>query len=392
MTAVHPPINARRRHTFDICIVGAGIVGLALARALSMRWPSASILLLEKNTGTGQETSSRNSEVIHAGLYYPPGSLKARLCVRGSALLYDYCSQHDIPHQRTGKLIVAQHGEESALEQLQASALACGVDTLVLLSAQDLTRLEPQIRASAALLSPDTGIVDSHVLMQSLLYESESKGVLCATRSRFLRAECQGSGIFDIDVEVDGSPDAASRELFSIRSRVLINCAGLSAGRVAASISGIDQQLIPEQHLVKGNYFALAGRSPFRHLIYPLPDAGQRGLGIHATLDMAGQCRFGPDIESVCSINYNVDESRRTAFAEAIRRYYPALDDRQLQTAYSGIRPRLGPGYADFMIQDEYVHGCPGLIQLFGIESPGLTASLALAELVTLKLQDQAPL
>lgn len=387
MTEGLPPINAAARQPFDICIVGAGIVGLALARHLSAHWPKASVLVLEQNVGTGQETSSRNSEVIHAGLYYPPGSLKARLCIRGNALLYDFCTRHDIPHQRLGKLIVAQSGEEPALEQLLASAQACGIDSLTPLSRQDMARLEPQLQASAALWSPDTGIIDSHALMHRLQHEAELNGVLVATQSRLLRAVCQGPGVFDVDVEARGEDTP-----FRLRSRMLINCAGLSASQVAAAIGGIDQSLIPALHLVKGHYFALSGRSPFRHLIYPVPDTRHRGLGIHATLDMAGQCRFGPDIEPVSTIDYSVDESRRTAFAEAIRSYYPALDETRLQAAYAGIRPRLGSAYADFMIQDEYVHGCPGLIQLFGIESPGLTASLALAELVTLKLQDQAPL
>jgi L-2-hydroxyglutarate oxidase LhgO len=404
MTGAQPLINTAPRQPFDVCIVGAGVVGLALARALSLRWPKASILVLEQNSDIGQEISSRNSEVIHAGLYYPPGSLKARLCIRGSALLYEYCAKHDVPHQRLGKLIVAQAGEESALELLQSSAQTCGVDSLRWQSQQEFARLEPQLHASAALWSPDTGIVDSHALMQRLQQEAESQGTLIATHSRFLRAACQGPGIFDIDVDTDAGvgshashnyPDgnaAEAQDPFRIRSRILINCAGLSATRVAASIAGMDQTLNPELNLVKGHYFALSGRSPFRHLIYPVPDPQQRGLGIHATLDMAGQCRFGPDIEAISSVDYVVDESRREAFALAIKRYFPALDATRLNPSYAGIRPRLGPGYADFMIQDEYVHGCPGLIQLFGIESPGLTASLALAELVTLKLQDQAPL
>lgn len=387
MTGVQQPINAADRQPFDICIVGAGVVGLALARALSAHWGKASILVLEQHAGVGQETSSRNSEVIHAGLYYPPGSLKARLCVRGNALLYDFCARHDIPHKRLGKLIVAQSGEDSALEQLLASAQACGVDSLTPLSRQDITRLEPLLQASAALWSPDTGIIDSHALMHRLRHEAELSGVLVATHSRFLSADCRGPGVFDVDVETRGE-DAPYR----LRSRILINCAGLSASQVAAAIGGIDQSLVPAIHLVKGHYFALSGRSPFRHLIYPVPDASHRGLGIHATLDMAGLCRFGPDIEPIDAVDYNVDEARRPVFARAIRAYYPALDESRLQAAYAGIRPRLSSAYADFMVQDEHVHGCPGLIQLFGIESPGLTASLALAELVTLKLQDQAPL
>lgn len=391
MTEAHPPINAPARQTFDICIVGAGVVGLALARALSLSWPKASVLVLEKNANIGEETSSRNSEVIHAGLYYPAGSLKARLCLRGNELLYDYCARYDLPHQRLGKLIVAQQGEESTLEQIQLSARVCGVESLAMLSSRDIAALEPQLRASAALWSPDTGIVDSHALMQRLQHEAELNGALIATRSRFLRAQCQGPGVFDVDVEADGDTHQAS-EPYRLRSRILINSAGLLASQVAASIGGIDQQLTPELHLFKGHYFALSGRSPFRHLIYPVPDASQRGLGIHATLDMAGQCRFGPDVEAISTIDYTVDESRRPVFADAIRRYYPALDETRLHAAYAGIRPRLGSAYSDFMVQDEYVHGCPGLIQLFGIESPGLTASLALAELVALKLQDQAPL
>ncbi|MBC54049.1 MAG: FAD-dependent oxidoreductase [Gammaproteobacteria bacterium] len=391
MTGVRAPINAVSRQPFDVCIVGAGIIGLSLARAVSERWPKASIVVLEQNAGIGQETSSRNSEVIHAGLYYPPGSLKSRLCVRGNALLYEYCAQHYIPHQRLGKLIVAQAGEEAALENVLASAQACGVASLRSLTKAEISALEPRLQSAAALWSPDTGIVDSHALMQRLQQEAEQNGALIAPHSRFLAAHCQGPGVFDVDVDA-GDTAGGDSEPFRLRCRMLINCAGLAAHQVAGAISGIDKSLIPERHLVKGHYFALSGRSPFRHLIYPVPDASHRGLGIHATLDLAGQCRFGPDIEPITDVDYTVDESRKSAFADAIRRYYPALDETRLHADYAGIRPRLGSAYADFMIQDEYVHGCPGLIQLFGIESPGLTASLALAELVTLKLQDQAPL
>lgn len=349
------------------------------------------MVVLEQNAGIGQETSSRNSEVIHAGLYYPPGSLKSRLCVRGNALLYEYCAQHDIPHQRLGKLIVAQAGEEAALANLQSTAQSCGVESLTYLNEAEVSKLEPRLRATAVLWSPDTGIIDSHALMQRLQQEAEHNGTLIAPHSRFLAAHCQGPGVFDVDVDA-GHEAGGDSEPYRLRCRMLINCAGLAAHQVADTISGIDKSLIPDLHLVKGHYFSLSGRSPFRHLIYPVPDASQRGLGIHATLDLAGQCRFGPDIEPVSAVDYAVDESRKGAFADAIRRYFPALDESRLHADYAGIRPRLGSAYADFMIQDEYVHGCPGLIQLFGIESPGLTASLALAELVTLKLQDQAPL
>lgn len=348
-------------------------------------------MLLEQNALAGQETSSRNSEVIHAGLYYPAGSLKARLCLRGKELLYDYCNERDIPHRRIGKLIVAQADELPALDALHQSALACGASTLLPLSQTELKKLEPHLQAEAALFSPETGIIDSHTLMQNLQQEAESRGVLLAMHSRFLRAECLAPGNFEIDVDVSGQ-ESATEELFYLRSRILINASGLAASRVALAVLGADPQLIPQTRLVKGSYFNLGGRSPFQHLIYPVPDPTHRGLGIHATLDLSGQCRFGPDIEEVSNIDYRVSEARKPAFIEAIRRYYPELDANRLQPAYSGLRPRLGEGYSDFMVQDEYVHGCPGLIQLFGIESPGLTASLALAELVTLKLQDQAPL
>jgi L-2-hydroxyglutarate oxidase LhgO len=370
MTVELPHINEQSRYEVDICVIGAGVIGLALARQLSASFPSCEIVVLEQQAGIGQETSSRNSEVIHAGLYYPPGSNKARLCVRGQALLYDYCMQHNIPCRRIGKLIVAQRGEEHQLQQIAERALACGVNNLRLMSAHQIKRLEPAVQAECALWSPGTGIIDSHSFMVSLRQYIESTGNVVATRSRFLRAQpCDNlTPGFDVDVETEGDS-----ELVRLHCRVLINSAGLSA-------------------LIKGNYFSLSGRSPFAHLIYPVPDSAHRGLGVHATLDLAGQCRFGPDIEPVGVIDYRVDEARKPLFVEAIRRYYPALDESRLHPDYSGIRTRLminDGEAADFMIQGHTDHGCPGLIQLFGIESPGLTASLAIAEEVSEQLKIQ---
>lgn len=381
------PSATQSRQTVDICIIGAGVIGLALARELSVRFPSRDILVLEQQSGVGQETSSRNSEVIHAGLYYPPGSNKARLCIRGQALLYDYCLQYNIPFRRIGKLIVAQAGETSQLQTIAERALACGVSNLRPMSAQEITQLEPAVRAESALWSPGTGIIDSHSYMSKLRQQTESAGNVVAIRSGFLQARaCDGaSSGFDVEVSVEG--DAAT---FGLHCRILINSAGLAACRVAAQIDGVSAKSIPEISMIKGNYFSLSGRSPFSHLIYPVPDPAHRGLGVHATLDLGGQCRFGPDIEPVSTVDYQVNEARKPAFAEAIRRYYPALDESRLHPDYSGIRTRLvvsDIGQADFMIQNESEHGCPGLIQLFGMESPGLTASLAIAEEVSEQLQ-----
>lgn len=383
-------------NSVDICIIGAGVVGLALARMLSLHFPSHEILVLERNAGVGQETSSRNSEVIHAGLYYAPTSNKARLCLRGHALLYDYCLNYNIPYRRIGKLIVAQHGEESQLLKIADRALACGVSHLIAMTKDDVKKMEPLLRAEAALWSPATGIVDSHRLMQSLRQQFEDAGHIVATRSIFRQARGrygQQPG-FDVDIGVEGDS-----ETFSLQCRVLINCAGIAATEVAKRIDGVDTRTIPAISLIKGNYFSLSGRSPFSHLIYPVPDPAHRGLGIHATLDLGGQCRFGPDIEaidcvdsldSINSIDYRVNEQRKGFFTEAIRQYYPQLDESRLHPDYSGIRTRLmktDNNQADFVIQGHEEHGCSGLIQLFGIESPGLTASLAIAEEISEQLK-----
>jgi L-2-hydroxyglutarate oxidase LhgO len=373
--------------TIDICIVGAGIVGLALARELARAFPGKEIVVLEQHGHIGQETSSRNSEVIHAGIYYSPGSLKARSCVRGRELLYRYCEQHHIPHQRIGKLIVASSAEISALENIHQRALNNGVGSLQFLDKHQLNKLEPLVHADIALWSPDTGIVDSHSLMNSFRSEAEANGVTLALHTELIRAEVAGNRQ-GFRLEIQSGPDA-----MTLDTQVLINCAGLHAVAVGARIDGVPSASLPEMDFIKGNYMSFAGKSPFAHLIYPVPDPAQRGLGIHATLDMAGQCRFGPDIEHIKNLEYTVDSSRISLFEKAIKQYYPSLDVNRLQTAYAGIRPRIKTSSniaADFVIQDAHSHGADGLWQLFGIESPGLTASMALAEHVRDLIRDSA--
>lgn len=371
----------------DICIVGAGVVGLAVARELAIAFPGKEIVVLEQHGQIGQETSSRNSEVIHAGIYYPPGSIKALSCIRGRELLYRYCEQQQIPHRRIGKLIVAAHSESPKLESIHQRALANGVHSLQALDKHQIRSLEPAVQADVALWSPDTGIIDSHELMSSFLREAEAKGVTLALHSELIRAEMSGNKQ-GFRLHIQSGPDA-----MTLDTRVLLNCAGLHAVSVASRIEGLPADVLPEMDYIKGNYLSLSGKSPFTHLIYPVPDSAQRGLGIHATLDMAGQCRFGPDIEPVKNLDFTVDILRIPLFENEIKRYYPALDVSRLQPAYSGIRPRLkmhGSAIPDFMIQDQQTHGACGLWQLFGIESPGLTASMALAEHVRELVKDSA--
>ena len=373
------PLQSSQKESFDIpmterigaAVVGAGVVGLACARALARR--GIETVILEANAAIGMETSSRNSEVIHAGLYYPAGSLKARLCVAGKALLYDFCATHHVAHRRCGKLLVATTAEqEDALAALRRKAEANGVADLQPLTGAQAKALEPALRASAALLSPSTGIIDSHGLMQALLGEAEAHGTSLALKSPLLRAEANGGGFL---LKVGGA------EPMRLQADMLINSAGLHAARVADAIDGLDQRLVPRLHLARGHYFSLAGRAPFSRLVYPLPEPG--GLGVHVTLDLGGQARFGPDVEWVDAIDYAVDPRRAEVFYGEVRKYWPGLPDGALQPAYSGIRPKLaGPGerQADFLVQSHTTHGLPGLINLFGIESPGLTACLALAE------------
>ena len=370
----------------DICIVGAGVIGLALARELVSAFPSRQIVVLEQHSHIGMETSSHNSEVIHAGIYYAPGSLKARCCVRGKELLYDYCNTLSIPYKRTGKLIVANRTEQSALEAILQRAQANGVNTLQFIKKDQIAAMEPNVHADIALWSPETGIIDSHDYMQHLLREAQSGGVVLACRTELLQTQVTDQDGFELRLQ-------SGAEELTLRTRVLINCAGLHAVSVAGAIDGLDPACIPHIQFIKGSYMRLSGKSPFTHLIYPAPDPAYRGLGIHATLDLGGQCRFGPDIEAVNSLDLSVDPARIPLFEKEIRRYYPELDAQRLHTDYAGIRPRLITNNgepADFLIQNADKHRISGLWQLFGMESPGLTASLAVAELVASEIRGSA--
>lgn len=354
-------------------VIGAGVVGLAVAAALVRA--GREVLVLERADAIGTGISSRNSEVIHAGLYYQPGSLKARLCVEGRRLLYAYCEARGVPYKRLGKLIVATAEQEhEALRQVQRRARANGVDDLVWLEAEQAAALEPELRCTAALLSPSTGIVDSHALMRQLRADAEVGGAVLVLRCPVLGGRVTDGGLV---LRTGGE------EPFEIQCDMMVNCAGLGANRVASAIAGMPQDKVPPLYLAKGNYFALARPAPFSRLVYPTP--GTAGLGVHLTLDLAGRARFGPDVEWVEREDYDVDPGRADAFYERVRRYWPGLPDGALLPDYSGIRPKLqAPGGppVDFLVQGPAEHGVPGLVHLYGVESPGLTCCLALADLV----------
>jgi L-2-hydroxyglutarate oxidase LhgO len=356
----------------DVVVIGAGVIGLALARALAMQ--GREVLILEAAESFGTETSSRNSEVIHAGIYYPEGSLKARMCVAGRGLLYDFCERYGVPHRRCGKLIVAtSKAQLLELERIQKAARDNGV-LLEFLSRAQALALEPRLSCEGALHSPLTGIIDSHAYMLALLGQAESRGAMLVTGSRVTRMLLEPGGAILI---------AINDEDLSLRARVVINSAGLHAPQVARLIEGFPATHIPTSYFAKGSYFTLAGRSPFERLVYPVPEPG--GLGVHLTLDLAGRARFGPDVQWVEQCEYQVEPQRAKAFYTAIRKYWPDLADGALQAGYAGIRPKIaGPGQAaaDFRVDGPQMHGAPGIFNLFGIESPGLTASLALAEYV----------
>lgn len=359
---------------WDVTIVGAGVIGLSLARQLSQA--GYRVLVVEQHQQVGQETSSRNSEVIHAGLYYPTNSLKARLCVAGNPLLYAYCDAYGVAYRRIGKFIVASdENQRVGLAALAEKAIANGVTSLQHWDADRVRQQEPALRVVAALWSPDTGIVDSHGLLQALVAHCEYAGGMMARGTRFERAEAGGNG-FKVWVTSQGEP-------FQYHCTHIINAAGLHAPSVAAAIDGMPEDRIPRLHYCKGVYFSWQGRSPFKHLIYPVADPNAIGLGVHATLDLAGQLRFGPDTEYIDSLDYGLNDTKRLVFAEAIARYFPGVDEQRLIPAYAGIRPKLqGPGepFADFNIQTATEHGVTGLVNLFGFESPGLTSALALAD------------
>jgi L-2-hydroxyglutarate oxidase LhgO len=405
--------------SLDCVVVGAGVVGLAVARALALA--GREVVVLEAAEGIGTGTSSRNSEVIHAGIYYPKGSLKARLCVQGKQALYAYCAERGVPHRRCGKLIVAtEDAQLTTLADIRAKAAANGVGDLTHLSRQEAQALEPEIECVGALLSPSTGIIDSHAFMLALQGDAEHAGAVFAFHSRVARARVVDGG-FEIEVQtLTGDPGTAGRaggvsaagasaggtcmagtdveravqrgaagpgvDLASTstwHARTLVNAAGLHAPDVAARIEGLDARHVPRAHYARGHYFTLSGRPRFQRLIYPVPQPG--GLGVHLTLDLQGQARFGPDVQWVDGIDYTVDPRRADAFYAEVRRYWPALADGALQPGYAGIRPKLAGPEApnlDFRIDGPAQHGVPGLINLLGIESPGLTASLAMGDLV----------
>jgi L-2-hydroxyglutarate oxidase LhgO len=375
---------------FEVCIIGAGVIGLAIARKLAIinKATQLQILLLENESGFGQHTSSRNSEVIHAGIYYPQDSLKARFCVQGRELLYDFCREYEIPYRRLGKVIAAQRDEQPVLESIAQQAVLNGVYDLEWLSQRSLQKIEPKVNAACALFSPSSGIIDSHAFMVSLLQQAESAGVVFAPRTRVLKIVRQEIG-FVVECQY-GMP--GSQGTYQCGSSLLINSAGLWAQEVAALIEELPVSSIPPLFPSKGSYFAYSGKSPFQHLIYPVPDAGIRSLGIHGTLDMSGQLKFGPNAEYVNSLDYRLNPKLKEQYVESISHYFPGICAERLLPAYAGVRPKLtgpGQGFADFMIQDRQQHGISGLIQLFGIESPGLTASLAIADDVAQKVFQQ---
>jgi len=366
---------------FDTIVVGAGVVGIAAAQALAAS--GRDVLVLERHAGFGQEISSRNSEVLHAGIYYPAGSLKARLCVAGRRLAADFVARAGVGHKICGKLIVAvDESERAALEALGGRARANGVDDLTWLEAAEVARLEPAVRAVAGLLSPSSGIVDCHGLMLALVGAAEADGASFAWRAPVVGGGvCDGGG-FSVRVAGADSGDATHGATV-VSARELVVAAGFGAAGVIAGIAGVPESVARPLRYARGHYFRLAGRSPFARLVYPLPVAG--GLGTHATIDLGGQARFGPDVQWIDGIDYSFDESRAGAFYESIRRWYPAITPDRLVPDYTGIRPKLvGPGEADadFAIEGPHAHGVDGLVTLQGIESPGLTSAMAIGRAV----------
>ncbi len=357
----------------DCLVIGAGVIGLAIARALARA--GREVIVVETENAIGAGVSSRNSEVIHAGIYYPTGLTKTHLCVEGKAMLYRFCSEYGVPHRRCGKLIVAANESEIVgLAALEARARANGVVDLVWLSGAEARAREPKLKAERALLSPSTGIVDSHALMLALWGDAADYGAAIALATPVVSGRAQRDGII---IETGGG------ETTRLMAAHVVNAAGLGAQALARTIQGVPVDTIPALHLAKGSYFSCSVPSPFSRLVYPMPRDG--GLGVHLTLDLAGQARFGPDVEWVDTINYDVDPRRSESFYAAIRTYWPDLPDGALQPAYAGIRPKIarpGGSSTDFLIQTEAEHGVRGLINLFGIESPGLTASLAIAQRV----------
>jgi L-2-hydroxyglutarate oxidase LhgO len=364
----------------QVLVVGAGVVGLAAGRALAVA--GHEVIVAEAASGIGTGISSRNSEVIHAGLYYPTGSLRARHCPRGRRMLYALCASHGVPHRKCGKLVVAANASEAArLEALLKQARGNGVEGVAIIDAAAARKLEPPLACVAAMMSPETGIIDSHRFMLALRGDFEDRGGVIAFNTpieRIARAHGQWEAFFG-----GGDPQ-------SIMVDAVVNCAGLGAQRLARATEDYPPQRVPRLVLAKGNYFSFAGRPAFSRLIYPVPVPG--GLGVHVTLDLAGRMRFGPDVEWIDAENYDVEPARAAVFYARIREYWPALPDNSLAPDYAGIRPKLtGPGEpaADFIIDGPRQHGLPGLVNLYGIESPGLTCALSLAEEIADYLTDR---
>jgi L-2-hydroxyglutarate oxidase LhgO len=355
----------------DCAVIGAGVVGLAIARALALA--GREVVILEAERSIGNHTSSRNSEVIHAGIYYPTGSLRARMCLAGKHALYRYCKSHGIAHRCITKVIVATAEDEiPTLHKYKQQAELNGVDDLRWLSREEVNRLEPNVIAVAGVLSPSTGIIDSHGLMLAYQGDAEYHGATVAFDSPVIGGTVAQEGAI---LEIGG------RDAIKLHARIVVNAAGLRAPSVARSITGTPVETIAPEHYCKGHYYVLSGASPFGRLIYPVGS----GLwhGVHVTLDLGGQVKFGPDLQWIDTVDYSFDESRAGSFYRAIRHYYPALADGSLQPGYTGIRPKVtaqGEAAADFLIRGPETHGVPGLVNLFGIESPGLTSSMAIAE------------
>lgn len=360
----------------DCIVIGAGVVGLAVARRLALG--GRDVVVLEAADAIGTETSSRNSEVIHAGIYYAKDSLKAKLCVAGKWRLYDYCKSHNIPYRNCGKLIVATDDEEAAtLESIQARGAGNGVDDLKMITAAEAQAMEPAVRCTAAILSPSTGIVDSHSLMLSYQGEAEASGAMIA-----FETPVTGGAIEDDGIRIETAD-------YTLKARTVVNSGGLHAQRLAGMLDGFPAAHLPPTYYCKGSYFSLTGKQPFTRLIYPVPKSAS--LGVHVTLDMGGQCKFGPDQEWIEAIDYDVDIRRADEFYEAVRRYWPELPDGALVPGYAGIRPKIqapDEPMRDYLIQGPATHGIPGLVNLFGIESPGLTSSLAIADMVADRLEE----
>ena len=365
----------------DVVIIGAGVVGLAIAAKFSRL--NKQVLIIDSNQQNGQETSSRNSEVIHAGIYYPQNSLKAQLCVRGKTLLYEHCQQYKVPFKKVGKCIVAVTPQEQAqLNNISIKAKQNDVLDLKELSAKQLNVLEPQLSAHSGLLSPSTGIIDSHEYMQSLLWQIQENGGYFVGNSEFIHAIKQTNGF---SLTIKNTQDNTHSK---INCNILINAAGLMAQQCAQNIEGLGSDMIPKLFYCRGHYFTYQGRSPFQHLIYPVPEKNTTGLGIHSTLDLAGEIKFGPDVQYIKEVDYQFEDSNeklKAHFVHAISRYWPQIESEKLQAGFTGIRPKLqgeNQGFQDFAIYGESQHGMTGLVNLFGIESPGLTSSLAIAEMV----------